>query len=71
MNTPARFRWLPPGLRPPAEAAMDARQERTILLVGAAALGIAVAVVAQTVQGALSGTDTSRNRSRMFSTKGR
>jgi putative MFS transporter len=37
-TAPARFRWLPPGLRPPAAAAMDWRQEKTILLVGAAAL---------------------------------
>ena len=37
-SAPARFRWLPPGLRPPATAPMDWRQERTILLVGAAAL---------------------------------
>ena len=30
------FRWLPPGLRPPE--ALDRRQERIFLLVGAAAL---------------------------------
>jgi putative MFS transporter len=35
-NAPARFVWLPPGLRPPA--AMTWRQERVFLLVGAAAL---------------------------------
>lgn len=34
-TTPARFRWLPPGLRPPV--AMDQRVERVVLLVGAAA----------------------------------
>ena len=33
---PARFAWLPPGLRPPA--AMVWRQERVFLLVGTAAL---------------------------------
>ena len=38
-TAPARFRWLPPGLRPdPKHGQMDQRQERTILLVGAAAL---------------------------------
>jgi putative MFS transporter len=38
-SAPARFRWLPPGLRPdPQYGQMDKRQERTILLVGAAAL---------------------------------
>lgn len=35
-SAPARFIWLPPGLRPPA--AMERRQERIILLVGVAAL---------------------------------
>ena len=35
-NAPARFRWLPPGLRPPVPMAW--RQERIFLLVGAAAL---------------------------------
>lgn len=35
-TAPARFLWLPPGLRPPVT--MDRRQERIILLVGAAAL---------------------------------
>jgi len=35
-NSPARFVWLPPGLRPPA--AMTWRQERVFLLVGVAAL---------------------------------
>ena len=35
-STPARFLWLPPGLRPPV--AMVWRQERVFLLVGAAAL---------------------------------
>lgn len=34
-NTPAKFRWLPPGLRPPEK--MVWRQERVFLLVGAAA----------------------------------
>ncbi len=34
--SPARFAWLPPGLRPPV--AMQWRQERIFLLVGAAAL---------------------------------
>lgn len=34
--SPARFRWLPPGLRPPV--AMVWRQERVFLLVGSAAL---------------------------------
>ncbi len=34
-GTPARFRWLPPGLRPPV--AMVWRQEKIFLLVGAAA----------------------------------
>ncbi len=34
-TTPARFRWLPPGLRP--TVAMTWRQERIFLLVGAAA----------------------------------
>lgn len=34
-EAPARFRWLPPGLRPPV--AMQWRQERILLLVGAAA----------------------------------
>jgi MFS family permease len=39
LSAPARFRWLPPGLRPdPQYGQMDKRQERTILLVGAAAL---------------------------------
>lgn len=39
LTAPARFRWLPPGLRPdPKHGQMDQRQERTILLVGAAAL---------------------------------
>ena len=39
LTTPARFRWLPLGLRPdPKYGPMDQRQERTILLVGAAAL---------------------------------
>lgn len=38
-TAPARFRWLPPGLRPdPKHGPMEYRQERTILLVGAAAL---------------------------------
>ena len=38
-HAPARFRWLPPGLRPdPKYGPMEYRQERTILLVGAAAL---------------------------------
>jgi MFS family permease len=38
-TAPARFRWLPPGLRPdPKVGPMEYRQERTILLVGAAAL---------------------------------
>ncbi len=36
MNAPARFRWLPPGLRPPVP--MEWRQEKTFLLVGVAAL---------------------------------
>jgi putative MFS transporter len=35
-SAPARFVWLPPGLRPPV--AMTRRQERVFLLVGAAAL---------------------------------
>jgi MFS family permease len=35
-NKPARFLWLPPGLRPPV--AMEWRQEKIFLLVGAAAL---------------------------------
>jgi putative MFS transporter len=35
-ESPARFRWLPPQLRPPV--AMDWRQEKIFLLVGAAAL---------------------------------
>src|SRR3569623_1144405 len=35
-SAPARFLWLPPGLRPPV--AMVWRQERVFLLVGAAAL---------------------------------
>ncbi|MBN9555204.1 MAG: MFS transporter [Alphaproteobacteria bacterium] len=35
-GAPARFAWLPPGLRPPV--AMTWRQERVFLLVGAAAL---------------------------------
>src|SRR5580698_7107317 len=35
-DAPARFRWLPPGLRPPV--AMTWRQERIFLLVGVAAL---------------------------------
>jgi putative MFS transporter len=35
LSAPARFGWLPPGLRPPV--AMDQRVERVILLVGAAA----------------------------------
>src|SRR6185312_1853141 len=35
-SSPARFAWLPPGLRPPA--AMTWRQERVFLLVGVAAL---------------------------------
>jgi len=35
-DAPARFRWLPPGLRPPAP--MTWRQERVFLLVGIAAL---------------------------------
>ncbi len=35
-DAPARFRWLPPGLRPPV--AMVWRQERIFLLVGVAAL---------------------------------
>ena len=35
-NSPARFVWLPPGLRPPV--AMDWRVEKIFLLVGAAAL---------------------------------
>jgi putative MFS transporter len=35
-NSPARFAWLPPGLRP--SVAMDWRQEKIFLLVGAAAL---------------------------------
>ena len=35
-DSAARFRWLPPGLRPPV--AMIWRQERIFLLVGAAAL---------------------------------
>ena len=35
-NAPARFLWLPPGLRPPVPMAW--RQERIFLLVGAAAL---------------------------------
>lgn len=34
-NSPARFRWLPPGLRPPVPMAW--RQEKIFLLVGAAA----------------------------------
>jgi putative transcription antitermination factor YqgF len=34
-TAPARFRWLPPGLRPPVP--MEKRTERVILLVGAAA----------------------------------
>lgn len=39
LSAPARFRWLPPGLRPdPKHGPMDQQQERTILLVGAAAL---------------------------------
>ena len=38
-TAPARCRWLPPGLRPdPKHGPMEYRQERTILLVGAAAL---------------------------------
>lgn len=38
-TAPARFCWLPPGLRPdPKHGPMEYRQERTILLVGAAAL---------------------------------
>ncbi|MEY4965109.1 MAG: hypothetical protein RL274_692 [Pseudomonadota bacterium] len=38
-TAPARFRWLPPGLRPdPKHGPMEYRQERTVLLVGAAAL---------------------------------
>jgi MFS family permease len=38
-TAPARFRWLPPGLRPdPKHGPMEYSQERTILLVGAAAL---------------------------------
>ena len=32
MTPPARFRWLPPGLRPPVD--MVWRQERIFLLVG-------------------------------------
>jgi MFS family permease len=35
-EAPATFRWLPPGLRPPA--GMTKREERTFLLVGVAAL---------------------------------
>ena len=35
-DTPARFRWLPPGLRPPV--AMSWRQEHVFLLVGSAVL---------------------------------
>jgi len=35
-DAPGRFRWLPPGLRPPV--AMQWRQERIFLLVGVAAL---------------------------------
>jgi len=35
-KTPARFRWLPPGLRP--KEPMNLRQERVFLLVGVAAL---------------------------------
>lgn len=35
-SKPARFRWLPPGLRP--KEAMNLRQERVFLLVGIAAL---------------------------------
>ncbi|HEX4105700.1 MAG TPA: MFS transporter [Rhizomicrobium sp.] len=35
-NSPARFRWLPPGLRPPVP--MSWRQEHVFLLVGVAAL---------------------------------
>lgn len=36
LDRPARFLWLPPGLRPPV--AMDFRQEQVFLLVGIAAL---------------------------------
>jgi putative MFS transporter len=36
LDRPARFRWLPPGLRPPV--AMTFRQEQVFLLVGIAAL---------------------------------
>jgi putative MFS transporter len=36
MSEPAKFRWLPPGLRPPVQ--MEWRQEKIFLLVGVAAL---------------------------------